>query len=340
MPYKSYYKILGLPNGASKKEVKKAFRRKAMITHPDRNPNKNAQQEFYLVNQAYEILMGEIPLPKSTRTQSNKKSSNSSSEHEETLKTERELRRKRAQETLRKRNEAYRNSPQFKLDLAIGVILDQLGYLVGLLVMIPIPFILFTGLVGVFIAILLTVLTYPFWYRAWVEKKPTLHPKHFWMAFKYVYIKTNFKYYFFGIVNGVLFLTVVLNTFVNLYYLYGLILLPIAVVLLSRRIKRFNNFETHKAIVVGVLPLIIHLFFLLNIMFSHSERIEYQRVKNPHQPDTIVLEFDNDVYKNYQGIRCLMEKRKPTEHYVVLVVAEGFFGFNVLKTYAYSSGVH
>ena len=43
---KDYYKILGVKKNASEKEIKKAFREKAKVLHPDKNQSPNAEQQF------------------------------------------------------------------------------------------------------------------------------------------------------------------------------------------------------------------------------------------------------------------------------------------------------
>lgn len=53
----NYYHILGLPNYASEEEIKRAFKKLALLYHPDRNPNNiEAEEKFKLVNQAYQVL--------------------------------------------------------------------------------------------------------------------------------------------------------------------------------------------------------------------------------------------------------------------------------------------
>lgn len=51
-----YYAILGIRQGASNDEIRKAYRRKAMELHPDRNRSEDAQEQFIRVTEAYEYL--------------------------------------------------------------------------------------------------------------------------------------------------------------------------------------------------------------------------------------------------------------------------------------------
>ncbi len=52
-----YYAVLGVEHNADEAVIKKAFRRKAMQYHPDRNPgNAEAEHKFKELQQAYEVL--------------------------------------------------------------------------------------------------------------------------------------------------------------------------------------------------------------------------------------------------------------------------------------------
>lgn len=56
MQYKDYYDILGLTRGADAVQVKRAYRRLARKYHPDVSKEKNAEDRFKEVQEAYEVL--------------------------------------------------------------------------------------------------------------------------------------------------------------------------------------------------------------------------------------------------------------------------------------------
>ncbi|MBW7944543.1 DnaJ domain-containing protein [Patescibacteria group bacterium] len=56
---RDYYEILGLKKDATAAEIKSAYRKMALKYHPDRNKEKDAEEKFKEINEAYQILSDE-----------------------------------------------------------------------------------------------------------------------------------------------------------------------------------------------------------------------------------------------------------------------------------------
>lgn len=55
---RDYYEVLGVSRNATEEEIKKAYRRGALLWHPDRNPanNQEAEEKFKELTEAYSVL--------------------------------------------------------------------------------------------------------------------------------------------------------------------------------------------------------------------------------------------------------------------------------------------
>ena len=56
MEYRDYYKVLGVARAATAEDIKKSYRRLARKYHPDVSKEKDAEQKFKEVQEAYEVL--------------------------------------------------------------------------------------------------------------------------------------------------------------------------------------------------------------------------------------------------------------------------------------------
>lgn len=59
MSKRDYYEVLGIDKGASKEEIKKAYRKMARTYHPDVSEEENAADKFKEAKEAYEVLSNE-----------------------------------------------------------------------------------------------------------------------------------------------------------------------------------------------------------------------------------------------------------------------------------------
>jgi molecular chaperone DnaJ len=56
MAKRDYYEILGVERSANKDEIKKAYRKLALKYHPDKNKEKDAEEKFKEISEAYAVL--------------------------------------------------------------------------------------------------------------------------------------------------------------------------------------------------------------------------------------------------------------------------------------------
>ena len=54
---RDYYEVLGVQKGASKDQIKDAYRNLAMQFHPDRNKDVGAEERFKEISEAYAVLI-------------------------------------------------------------------------------------------------------------------------------------------------------------------------------------------------------------------------------------------------------------------------------------------
>lgn len=112
-----YYEILGIKEGASIEEIKKAYKQKAKQLHPDHNPSPNAHEEFILLNEAC------IHLLKVREASSSGMSYNFSKEQEQRNK---EYARAQARKFARTRYKEYIHSKYYKELVKVNEFTDLL----------------------------------------------------------------------------------------------------------------------------------------------------------------------------------------------------------------------
>jgi DnaJ-class molecular chaperone len=64
---KDYHKVLEVKKDATQEEIRKAYRKLALIYHPDKNNDAKAEEKFKEINEAYAVLSGKEK-PRSIQT--------------------------------------------------------------------------------------------------------------------------------------------------------------------------------------------------------------------------------------------------------------------------------
>lgn len=111
-----YYAILGLPATASKEEVRKKYRQLVLIWHPDRNSSPEAQGKFIAITEAYDVLMGERPAPRTRTGYTWPKQQTPRPQPQQKRVTKAELMRKKF-EKIRSDHRTARDAKQLKFDM-------------------------------------------------------------------------------------------------------------------------------------------------------------------------------------------------------------------------------
>jgi hypothetical protein len=109
VPPKDYHKVLGLSPGATRKQIKTAYRKMALLYHPDRNVSAGAKQKFQEISEAYDYLMDHPD------TGTDQASSYEDWVAAEIMRRERERMKQhaRARREQKKREEEYFNRPEW-----------------------------------------------------------------------------------------------------------------------------------------------------------------------------------------------------------------------------------
>ena len=109
MPQKNYHSVLGLAPGATKKQIKSAYRKLAFKYHPDRNQSAGASRKFQEISEAYDYLLDHPHAGLNDATSYEEKVAS------EVYRREREKMRQRAraQREKKKQQDEYFNRPEW-----------------------------------------------------------------------------------------------------------------------------------------------------------------------------------------------------------------------------------
>jgi hypothetical protein len=309
-----YYHTLGLSNGASIDEIKKAYRAKAKYFHPDLNKEPSAHQEFILVTEAYEYLIN---------------NRNNRQIHSQTSK---EDHRKQARATAAKaaqmRYDEFLKSDYYKSTSSISALIDL---------------IIFSSVCAFFLWLIHTTLG---------NKNYLFGASIFVLLIGFIALAKNYatrnKQYVQDYINALNYLfnnryanyvlILMFNLFVYFYIGFAT-LIPIGLLTLSYfTFSAFVFILTHFAVKKNRLlltlfvPTTISVILVINYIFSFSEFKQTHKISHPEYHSSSLLYLEDDALNEFAGIRffwnmeSIQGKRK-----ITFTFSHGVLGWVVVK---------
>jgi hypothetical protein len=330
-----YYKILGILPGAGLTEIKKAYREKAKILHPDRNKNVDAHKQFILLNEAYEYL---------TNYLSGKVSAHSTHAYAEWESRQRTEAREAARRYARMRYEEFTKTDFYKKSKAADVIIDHFYLATSVLLIIGSPVIGFIayGFTGLIVGIFFVLLSTSYWAGIFTDKMK-VDTQLLWDSFKIISRTNSFRYALILPLNLFFFLHFTLNTaFPTITLLLILAQLILITYLLSKIFPQFLKKYSRTFWLTCIIPAGFNLFFLLNFVFSSSPRsetysfIQKEEWSHGRKDKTSYIVLENNIYEDYHWFRMFFNYHKlQYADSITYTFEDGLFGIRVLKSYTF-----
>lgn len=334
-----YYHILGVDSTASLGAIKKAYRSKAKLLHPDVNKASDANEQFILLNEAYEYLenvkTGKVYRNTTSQRKSPRRKTRAKAKaqtyasEEEWQNAQRAKARKRAQAYAKMKFADYQKTEAYQttnaLGLLLGILMDIAIVLIGIS-LISVCLIYMGGLAGVVMGIIFAGGT-------GLHKKSTFTGifSDLQNARAAIELLSETKIpLIFGLaaLNLILMWTVTLQTlwvFSHLFFFYS-ILANIIVFLFWPTEKPEKQNEA--LWMIGYMPGAVNFFFLLNFLFSSNPVIESHKFDNKGW----TIELRDNSYSEYRWLRLYpnftigQDKSR-----VKFEMEEGLLGYWVLK---------
>lgn len=316
-----YFDILGITPTATESEIRKAFKEKAKILHPDRNKSPHAHEEFLELYAALNFAIRNLNNPIG-------KFSDEVREAFEVARKKRE--QEQATRFSQMRYKAWTQTKEYKELVNIGIIQQFVSTLFILFIVVSVFGIfgktteLKYGIpVGLSIGFILSII---------IIKKNMLGlslnlPKLF-KAISELFTKETGVYLLIFILNIIIFFKIGLNTLLPLFSLFSLYILSFIIL----QTTSVWIFKMKKIIVKKILlsSLFISILLCLNFFISsHPTSKTYQL--SEFQDDTL-LEFKDEALSNYAGVRFFSDiERFYFINSIKFTFKKGFLGVYVVS---------
>lgn len=315
---KNHYKTLDVADGASLLEIKKAYKKKAQLLHPDRNPSANAHEQFIELNTAYQHLIKE----KTNDKRNYNRVQNKAKEDEEIY--------KKAQAYAKMRYEEYINSEEYKellvfhelLNLFIILLVFGTLFVPLLILQNSIPGLIYLAFYISFIVIFFMKFPLKEQFKKnelYKYLKKIFSPKKSFIYFSAIFNLYGFFYIGFRtlIPMGILFLSYALS--IGLFFL------------IEQSFKDKRNRINRLIFGFSVIPLILSFFLFLNYTIPISEKEKQTYEINYY--NNITVDFTKKELNRYAGSRLYLDSKAELSYasHISYTFQKGLFGINTIK---------
>lgn len=335
----TYYEVLGVSENAIVEEIKRAYRKKAVLLHPDRNKSPTAHEDFILLTEAYEYLL-------------NLKSGKTTISYEDWQVTEREQARQRAAEHAQMEYDEFIQSDYYKTTQAVFQVIEHLFFFLSIVFVVGVPiagYVLGKG-AGIAAAVFILLLTSSVWVNILFLNRQTIDLSSFASSLSRVARTRAFLYSLTILLNLILLFAITLNTQVTSLILFLVFSLSIVTGWLASKYF-LKQLPAMLAICASVS--VINLFFLLNYSFASNTTTEvypfaherrWYRVAGPMDPGPhyklekiAYIDLPNNKYADYHWFRMFFDfDAMQYDSEITYKFKDGLFGLRVLKQYEFT----
>ena len=320
----TYYDILKIKPGASKEEIKSAFRKRAKELHPDRNKAPDAHEQFILLNEAYDKLTN--PVVRRTRTTASRDKN-------------RDYVRRQAQYYAKKRYDEFVNSDYYKEMNSLNNVVDFIYFWASVLLVVCIPVFLTLshGITGLFIGVLILTVS-GLLILGGLKNAVLVSRKEFVDSLIYVLTRKRFQMVLLILMSAVLLFRYGLNTLIRpLTMAIFIVAIPVLVNFLMKRAKKPSVKAWSNLLAFGIIPSTFLILLTLNYYItvgSETETYSYKGANLPGENTDTYIILDNQQYSEFPQIRVFGNNANiPFNNRVTYQFETGFLGIRVLKDY-------
>lgn len=309
-----YYQILGLANGSSLDDIKKAYRNKAKQFHPDRNNEPYAHDKFVLITEAYEYLISHqkpgFSFKPNTKEEQKKHS------------------RDQAARMAKMRYEEFLKSEYYKSTTAISAFIDIIIFCSVCVFLLWIIYYTFTS-AHYLVCTLVIALLFGFLFLVKsYNLRNDQNINHYIDAIKYLLRKRYAIYSLIGAFNLVIFFYVGFSTLIAMNLL---LLAYISVGALSFSIAQmFFKSVKWEMLLSGIS--VFSIMLLVNYIFSSSKFEITYKLANPEFQSSSLIYLEDDALNEFSGVRFFwsLETIRGKRN-VKYTFADGLLGWKVVK---------